>query len=591
MTGNFKTGPFQVQPELNQICAHGKSAHLEPKVMEVLVCLAGRAGGLVSKEELFRAVWPSTFVTDDVLTRAISELRKVLGDTTREPRFIQTIPKRGYRLLAPVEWLNTAEPIRSLAVLPFVNLNSDPDFEYLGDGIASCLINLLTELPQLSVPARTTVLRYRGREGSPRDLGKELNVGAILTGTVLLQGERVVVRAELVDTESGRQLWGGQYDRAWADLLTLEEEIGSQISEALRLRMTGEQTSKLRRRPTRDGEAYRLYLKGRYLWNQRTEASLKSAIRAFEEAIGRDPEFAQAHSGLADSYSVLTCQIDYAVLPPRVGRVRAEAAARRALELDDELAEAHASLGSVLSGYHWDWPAAEREYRRAIEINPRYATAHHWYAFLHAALGRMEEAHREIQIAHELDPFSLAINTDVAKIHYLARDYERAAEHLRWALELEPTFLPARMLLGLTYAQQGNKKEAARLLEDALRVAADDALPVTYFGEALGTAPARQRAASNLSNIEKTRYVPACCWAAYYIHTGDRDLAFQFLDKAIEERSNWLIEMCVDPIFDPLRSDPRFDDLVARVGLPAGRAAAHGVAAPQNSPARIPISS
>ncbi len=590
LKSDFMTGHWRVEPELNHVIAGDKAVHLEPKVMRVLVCLADRAGDVVSKEDLFRAVWPDTFVTDDVLTRAISELRKALGDMSRPPRFIQTIPKRGYRLLAPVERQSIPQPIHSLAVLSFVNLNSDPDLEYLGDGIASCLINLLSQLPQLTIPARTTVLRFKGREGAPRDVGRELKVSAILTGTVLLRGETVVVRAELVDTESGRQLWGEQYNRAWADLLTLEEEIGCRIAEALRLRLTGEQETRLRRRPTRDGEAYRLYLKGRYLWNQRTAASLKSAIRIFEEAIARDPEFAQAYAGLADSYSVLACQIDYAVLPPRIGRVRAEAAARRALELDESLAEAHASLASVLASYHWDWPAADREYRRAIELNPRYATAHHWYAFLHAALGRKADALREIEIAHELDPFSLAINTDVAKIHYLARDFERAAEHLRWTLELEPAFLPARMLLGLTYAQQQKREEAAVLLKDALRVMADDALPVTYFGEALGSAPERKQAASNLSQIEKSRYVPACCWAAYYIHTGDRDRAFQFLDKACDERSNWLIEMCVDPIFDPLRSDPRFEVLVARVGLPAANGESRRAAQLETPALRVPVS-
>lgn len=590
--GDFQTGRWRVEPELNQVIADGKTVHLEPKVMQVLVCLAGRAGEVVSKQDIFRAVWPDTFVTDDVLTRAISELRKALGDAKRPARFIQTIPKRGYRLLAPVERADHPEPIRSLAVLPFVNLNSDPDLEYLGDGIASCLINLLTQLPQLSVPARSTVLRYKGREAAPCEVGRELKASAILVGTVLLHGDTVVVRAELVETESGRQLWGEQYNRAWRDLLALEEEIGRQISEALRLRLTGEQVSKLRRRPTNDGEAYRLYLKGRYLWNRRTEAAIKSAILLFEEAIARDPEYALAHAGLADCYNVLSCQIDYAALPPAVARPRAEAAARRALELDESLAEAHTSLACAFHSFHWDWQAAEREYRRAIELNPRYATAHHWYAFLCAALGRMEEARREIQIAHELDPFSLAINTDLGKIHFLERDFEGAIRHLRWTLELEPSFFPARALLGMSYALQGMPEKASAELHRALGLRGEDSLPITYLGEVLGSVlnPKREEGIQDLERLAERRYVPACCWAAVYLQSGDLDRAFQYLSKGIEERSNWLVYLRVDPIFDPLRSDPRFEDLAARVGLPPARGGSGEASQPESRAPRAYVS-
>jgi tetratricopeptide (TPR) repeat protein len=432
------------------------------------------------------------------------------------------------------------------------------------------VIGLLAPVPQLRVLPRNTVFRYKGWEGDPLAAGRELGARGVLTGRVLTYGEKVIVRAELVDTEQNCQVWGERYARPLADLTALEDEIAGQICEALRHCLSGSPPPAARRRTTQDTKAYHLYLKARYLWNKRTPGALVRAVEYFEQAIGRDPDYALAYSGLADCYVVLGCQLDYAFLPIREAYEKAEAAARRALALDESLAEAHASLADVTKSYRWDWKGAEREFQRSIELNPRYATAHHWYAFLLSALGRLDEALREIRLAHELDPYHLMINTDFAKIWYYAREYDRAADQLRLTLDLDPDFVPARTLLGLVYRFQGIPEEAEAELNRAFRLAGRDILPIVSFGQLLGYAREdhRRRGVGELEELAQFRYVPACCWAALYLCQDQYDRAFEWLEKAFEERSNWLVHLNTDPIFDPLRNDARFKSLVRRVGLP-----------------------
>lgn len=553
--------------------------------MRVLVYLAEHSGEVLPKERVLRAVWADTFVTEDVLTRAVSELRKVFEDNSRQPRVLQTIPKSGYRLIAPVEWVEARVAARSLAVLPFINVTRSVDLDYLSEGITECIIKTLSCLPQLKMVARSTVFRYQGA-ADPQSVGRDLKVEAVLTGTLIHRNGALIVSVELVDVAHGWRLWGEQYHRGIEDVLTLEEEIAREISEALRLRLTGDEIKRLTKRYTESTEAHHLYLHGRYLWNKRTEDALKRAIGYFEQAIAKDAQYALAYAGLADCYTLLSCQVDFGSVPPGEACPKAEAAAKKAIEIDGMLGEAYASLGNILTSYYWDWPAAERTLQRAIDLNPRYATAHHWYAELLSYLGRFEEAIRELRRAQEIDPLGLMVNTDAARLHYFARDYDTANRLLLKVLELEPNFLPARTLLGLSYQMTGRREAACREFAAARHLfrcpgaavrgdsgAAEtcgEAIPVALSGYvlALDEDGKTQNEASKLREALNRRYVPACCMAAFYIHLDRREEAFAWLEKACDERSSWLLHLAVDPIFDRLRSDSRFDALLDRVGLP-----------------------
>ena len=569
MAKGFRLGPWTVEPSLNSISSEDHTTHVQPKVMQVLLHLAERSREVVTKEELIRAVWADTFVTDDVLTRAISELRRVFGDDSKEPRFIQTIHKSGYRLIVPVEIRHLDSRIGSLAVLPLAHDGGEPDLEYLADGLTECLINSLSQLPQVRVLARSVVFRYKETKLDAREVGRELNIDAVFTGRVVQQGDNLKIVVELVDVRQGWQLWGKQLTLRWAEIFEVEEGIAEDIASALHLRLFGEGRKPIVRRHTADMQAYRLFIRARYLWHQGTEASVRQAIGLFEQAIAQDPNFALAYAGLAESYSFLGCQVDYGSLPPSEAGPKAEAAARKALELDDNLAPAHSSLASVTKNFHWNWKEAEREFRRAIALNPQYPKARQSYADLLAALGRMEEAIGEIERAHELDPFSATINTDAGNISYLARNYDGAIQRLRLTLDLQPDYVPAHTLLGLVYERVGSQAEARAEFETALGLCHNSELPAAVVGRAVAVGnPSSRGGVEELRALAQQRYVPACWFAAAYIRLGQTDSAFEWLEKAYAERSNWLIYLRVDPLFDPLRSDPRFQELVGRMNFP-----------------------
>jgi len=582
MDTNFNTGPWLVQPTLNTVSRQDESVHLEPKTMQVLVHLAERAGEVVPKECLISAVWTDTFVTDDVLTRAISGLRRVFCDDAKAPQVIQTIPKGGYRLIAPILPVEAqSRPIRSLIVLPFVNGSPDPDADYLSDGITECLNNVLSFFPQLKVVARSTAFRYKGTNLDPAAIGRELGVGAVVTGRAVLWCGNVSVQAELVDPATGNQAWGHRWTRPCADLLSLPEDLAREIAENLKVQLSGEQQRLLTHRPTSQPEAYQLFLKARYLYHQGTEESVRAAIRAYEQAVEIDADYALAFAGLADCHSFLSCELDYGAIPPRVSEPVAEAAARRSLELDDRLAAGHSALACILKNYHWDWDSSEREYRQAISLNPNYSRAHDSYAGLLAALGRFDEALAQIESAHDIDPFSVAINTDFGYINYLTRDYTRAVNRLRLTLELRPDYIPARTLLSFVLERTGAREEAAEEYERALALTRGKEIPMAVLGRVLSAGHHDQlrRGIEQLHGCANRRYVPACWFAALYTRLGENDQAFRWMEKAWKERSNWLIYLCVDPLFDDLRSDARFQDLAQRVGLPPFRTTAMRAAA------------
>jgi eukaryotic-like serine/threonine-protein kinase len=461
--------------------------------------------------------------------------------------------------------LRSSKAIRSLAVMPFANASDDPEMDYLSDGITETIISNLSQIPRLRVMARSTVFRYKGRDVDPLQIGSELEVRAALVGRVLQRGARLVIKVELVDTSDGAQLWGEQYNRKLEDIFAIEEEISKEISEKLRLRLTGEQKKKLSKRHTENTEAYQLYLKGRYHWNRRTEDALMKSIEYFERAISTDPVYALAYAGLADAYSLLP---SYSRLLPAETFPIAKLAAAKALELDDTLAEAHTSLAHVRFWYDWDWSASEAEFKRAVELNPGYATAHLWYALYLAAMERLAEALVEIQDAKMMDPLSLIINLNEARLLFFARKYDQALAVCRKTMELYPDFALAHRRLGLILHEKGMYKEAIEEFSRALALAENDTETAAALGHAYaasGAAGEATRILEQLLAATKQGYVSPYSMTRIYIGLGDHEQSLAWLEKTYEERHGILVYLKVEPLFDPLRTDPRFKDLLDRM--------------------------
>jgi len=465
-------------------------------------------------------------------------------------------------------WLSSGrKPINSLVVLPFVNVSADPNIEYLSEGIAESLIDKLSQLPKLRVIARTTAFRYKGRDVDPQKVGRELGVRAVLTGRVTQRGDTMSIRADLVDAAEGSQLWGQQYNRRLADIFAIQEEIAREISEKLQLKLTGEEKQRLAKRYTGNTEAYEYYIRGRYQWNRRTPESLQKGIEFFERAIEKDPAYALAYAGLADSYNMLPL---YARVRPAEASQKARAAAEKALAIDDSLAEAHSSLAHMLDRAEWDWERAEREFRQAIQLNPGYATAHQWYGVLLSAVGRFEEALAEVRRAWQADPLSLPVNTEVARVLYLARRWDEAIGEYRKALEMDQNFSPAHTWLGAAHIQKGEHQQAIAELQKALQLSEEDTYATGLLGQAYARAGQRNEAfriRDTLVQQAKQQYVSGYAFAAVCTGLGDKDQALAWLGKAYEERSAWLHYAKVEPWLDPLRPDPRFQDLLRRMRL------------------------
>ncbi|MCU1228637.1 MAG: Serine/threonine protein kinase with repeat [Acidobacteria bacterium] len=455
--------------------------------------------------------------------------------------------------------------IDSIAVLPIRNASDDPNADYLSDGITEGIINKLSQLPKLKVMARSTVFRYKGRDVDAQAVGRELRVRAALSGRLHEIGNRLIINVELVDCADGSHLWGEQYNRPLADLMTLQEEMSREIADKLRLRLTGAEKKRLRKRSTESSEAYQLYLKGRYHWNKRTEESLKKGIALFEEAIGSDPSFASAYAGLADSFLTLGTNVP---LPPRDAMPKAKAAAMRAIEIDDGLAEAWASLAAVKWWFDWDWSGAEADYQRAIALNPNYATAHDGYAMLLCARGRFDEAIEQITRATELDPLSRIIAVHSGWPFVFARDYETAVKRFRKALDLDEDFIPAHGWLGLALGQQRRFDEAIDAIQHALRV---NRLPIleAMLAHTNAIAGRREESLELLASIReaaKSRYISPYDIAVIHTGLGERDAALRVLQVAFDDRSAWMVFLEVDPRLEPLHDEPAFRELAAKLG-------------------------
>jgi TolB-like protein/Flp pilus assembly protein TadD len=458
--------------------------------------------------------------------------------------------------------------IDSLAVLPLVNERNDAEMEYFCDGITESIINNLSQLPKLRVVPRSTVFRYKGREVDPQTIGRELNVRAVLTGRVFQVGNSLVVKTELIDVEQESQLWGEHYRHKLMDIFELEEEISREISGKLRLRLSGEEKKRLVKRYTENAEAYHLYLKGRYFTNKRTEEWIKKGIDYFQRAADTDPNYALAYAGLADAYAFLASSTGG--MPPRDTYPKAKAAALKALEIDDALAEAHTSLGFFYLMYDWNFTEAERAFKRAIKLNPGYANAHDGYGFLLKATARNEEAISASRQAQKLDPLSLFTNVSLSWAYYFARDYERAIEQGRKALAMEPRFDFAYWIVGVSLAQQGKMDESIAALNQAAILTGGGLTHESHLGYAYALSGKREEAEQVLSDLEeiaKEKYVSAYYFAIIYLGMGEHDQAFQWLERAFDERSGFLAFIKVEPMLDPLRSDARFIELLRRMGI------------------------
>jgi len=459
------------------------------------------------------------------------------------------------------------EAIDSVAVLPFLNATTDPDLEYLSDGITESVINNLSQLLNLRVISRSTAFRYKGSKADPQKIGQDLHVRAVLTGRVLQRGNTLIVKVELMSVAEGAQLWGGQYNRNAADVFALQEDLSKEISERLRLRLSGEQKQRLTKRYTENAEAYRLYLKGRYSWNKWTEAGSRKAIEYFEEAIAKDPGYALAYAGLADAYNSLG-SYGIGVLPPSEAGSKAKAAAMKALDRDDTLGEAHASLAAARFFYDWDWPGAETEFRRSLQLNPNNANAHHWYSHYLMALGRVNDSLAESKRAVDLDPLDIEMGVHLAWHYYSARQYDQAAEQGRKAVEMDPNFAEAHLFLGEAYEQQGKVQQAIEELEQAVTLSGDRTWMLGALGYAYARSGQRRKAEKSLSHLLGKTYVSKYDVAVIYAGLEQKDRAFDWLERAYQERSDSLVYLGVDPRMEGLRGDHRFRELISRVGLP-----------------------
>ncbi len=456
--------------------------------------------------------------------------------------------------------------IDSIAVLPFANVGKDSKTEYLSDGITESLINSLSQLPNLTVMSRNTVFRYKDQATDPQRVGHDLGVRAILTGRLVQSGDDLLISVNLEDVQDKRQIWGAQYNRKLSNLVSVQEEIANNIYGRLRPKLDGEEMKRVSKRPTEDVEAYQFYLQGLFYWNKWTEADFKKAADYFTRAVQKDPRYALSYAGLADTYSLLG---HAGYLAPSEAWPKAKASAMQALEIDDTLAEAHTSLGLVKEHYEWDWTGAEKEFKRAIELDPNSATAHLWYGDFLANTGRLEEGMRETKRAQEFDPLSLIINTTMGWQYYLSHQYVQAVEQLRKALEIDQRFSPARRMLEEVYAQMGKHKEAVAEREKVLSLSGNPELAASIeedFSRS-GYKGVLQSWLDGLTEISKHRYVSAYSISEAYMRMGEKEKAFDSLEKAYDEHDSGLVSVAVDPLFDSVRSDGRFRDLLKRMRL------------------------
>jgi eukaryotic-like serine/threonine-protein kinase len=566
----FQFGPFYLDAGERVLLRDGRLVPLPAKALSTLLVLVRRNGHVVEKDVLMKEVWPDEYVEEGNLAQHIFMLRKALGENTESPGYIETIPRRGYRFVAALKEIEDEDHdkgIDSLAVLPFFNASDDPNMEYLSDGITESIMNSLSHLPQLKVMARSTVFRYKGPDVDPREVGNILGVRAVMMGRVQQLGDHLVISAELVDVQDGSRIWGDQYHRKSSDIFALQDDLAWEISEKLRLRLSGEQKEKLTKRFTENREAYEFYLKGRHAWGRRANEDLKKGVEYFRQAIAKDPNYSLARAGIADCLLLLGL---FGADSPREIMPQAKAAAMKSIQLDESLGEAYASLAQIEFIYDWDWTAAQADFQQAARLSATYPTAHQWHGEYLASMGLFDQGLEELKRARDLDPLSLIINTNLGLTFYWARRYDLAIEQLERALELEPNFFRAHLHLGMAYERKLMYREAIAELEKA-RCINENSWTIAGLGQAFASFGERAEAEKlldRLLELSRRQYVSCATIAVLYAGFEDRaDQTIEWLEKAFEERSGLLIWLNVWPIFDNLRSDARFVRLLKRIGF------------------------
>ena len=571
-------GDFEFDSRARQLRKHGHTIRLHGQPLEILGLLLERPAQVVLRGELRARLWPQdTFVDfEHSLNAAVNKLREALDDDANNPRFIETVPRRGYRFISAVglhdsqnllgEW--SSPRIQSLVVLPLENLSNDPEQEYFADGMTDQLITNLAQISALKVISRTSAMRYKGTKKSLPEIARELHVDAVVEGAVMWVGGRVRISAQLIEAPTDYHLWAASYERDLRDVLSMQEEVTRAIASEIRVNLSAQEQARLASTRPIDPEAYRLYLKGRYYWNKRSLEGFQKAIEYFQQATAKDPAYALAYVGLADTYTYFSF---FDVVPPREAMPKAKAAAARALEIDNRLGEAHVSLGYVSYMYDWDWPAAGKHFEQALTLNPAYSRAHTFYPFYLSSLGRSEEALAVAKRSLDLDPASPAVNHSLAVQFYFARQFDQAIEQAHKTLELDPNFAISYELLGEVYVSRGMYREGLSELEKYSALSRGRAMSLALLGYAHARLGERSQALRMLEQLEATskeRYTPAFSFAVVDAGLGEKDQAFAWLEKAYGERTSRLGYLKVEPLWDPLRPDPRFADLVRRIGLP-----------------------
>jgi TolB-like protein/DNA-binding winged helix-turn-helix (wHTH) protein/Flp pilus assembly protein TadD len=621
-------GAYEFNPYSRELRREGMRIRLEGQPLAILEVLLERPGELVTREELQKRLWPEdTFVDfEHSLNAAVKRLRAGLNDSADQPRYVETLARRGYRFVAPVGgsvadresekavvvppepqaqaavgsgrrllwlvvvaavcvlglagwgwrlWRNrqatpALPPVRSLVVLPLQNLSGDPTQEYLADGMTEELIGRLANIHGLRVISRTSAMHFKNTQLSVPEIAKTLGVDAIVEGSVIREGNQVRVHAQLIRGTSDEHIWAGEYQREYGSLLALQDEVARSIAERIEVSLTPEERQTLASTHPVDPEAHEDYLKGRYYFNQRTRDAMNKSIGFFQQAIAKDPKYALAYCGLADAYALLGFRGGF---PSKDALSRAKAAALKAIELDDTLAEPHASLAFIAETHEWDWATAEREYKRALELNPGDARAHHWYAGYLMYVGRFEEGIAEAKRARDLDPLSLPVNNALAGRLLVAGRVDEALAQLRQTLEMDPHYAPAHQTLGWAYLNMGKHHEAIQEFQQALQLSgADDKDIMLDLGFAYATVGNREEARRILAKLKKLHeqgLLPSGSIAILYGALGELDEAFAWLEKAYEERDPELTYLKVPGRrFAPLRHDARFQQMVHRMGLP-----------------------
>ena len=573
---------FALDVRTGELRKRGTKLRLQGQPLQVLATLLKRAGELVTREELRSEIWPAdTFVDfDHSLHNAIARIRETLGDSADAPRYIETLPRRGYRFIERVDEVKPeartsslrhdrdgdAREIQAIAVLPLKDLSGEPGHEYFADGMTEALITCMAKIKALRVISCTSALQYKGVRKSLPQIARELNVDAVIEGSVLRSGARVRITAQLIHC-SDRHLWAESYERDFRDILSLQSEIARQVANQVRIVLTPEERNRLGIVRQVKPEAHELYLKARHFWNKRTEENIRKALSYFQQAIDNDPSDAQGYAGLADSYNILGY---YNALPPNEAYPKGKAAALKALELDDSLAGPHAALGVVKRDFEWDWSGAEAEFQRAIELNPGYVEAYHWHSTLLSMLGRHADALREKKKALAMDPLSVVIRTDLARMYYFSRDYDQSLEQYRAALDMDPNFGSAHLWLAQVYEQKGLYKEAISSLKTGMHLSSDSMYALAKLGQGYaiaGRCDEARTVLNQLNALSSKRYVSPYDIALIHLGLQEKDETFTWLQRALEQRSLWLGYLSVEPQLDPLRSDQRFQRLRCRVDL------------------------